>query len=307
MGKYLIVSDIHANREALATVIADAREVAGTLDGCWCLGDVVGYGPQPAECLAMLRDELNPSIWVLGNHDAALVDRITQTVGWSAVAKLAISRNRDILALDLYAKEREWAVQFFNQCCPIGPLYFTLDDVSDCAYVAVHGTLDLPLHGYLREVTNTPLIEEGTAREQFTRLRMLYHALKPIEVGNKDVKDWRRRLFVGQTHIPTFLQARADEPLPDEAYTGDFDQLGVQFNVGPRALGPTAAIINPGSVGQPRDGDTRAAYAIYDASADTIDFRRVEYNFARTQGFMRQPPDNIPFPDELIDRLATGR
>lgn len=291
-GRYLVISDIHANRFALESVINDVAAHASDIDGCWCLGDVVGYGPHPAECLRLLRDELTPSVWMLGNHDAVLIHAIHTSPGWASEALDAIELNQRILELEENKEVWEWASRKFAHECPIEPYCFTEGEVS---YFAVHGTIDKPLHGYLMWLKSESKVEELTASYQFRHLRDLY-------LGGGIAGP--RRLLVGQTHMPTFLRALKEEPDGDEEYKGEFKQIPIDFNVGPQELGDLPVIINPGSVGQPRDRDNRAAYMILDTQADTVEFRRVAYDVHQTQNDMMRY--RYRFPGMLIERLAQG-
>ncbi|MDQ2808447.1 MAG: metallophosphoesterase family protein [Chloroflexota bacterium] len=292
-NRYLILSDIHANIYALQSVLDDA----GPVDGCWCLGDVVGYGPHPGECLRLLRDEIQPTIWILGNHDAALVGDFPLQ-GWLPDAQVALEINRQLLAQAENRDIAAWATTFFTERClrlPCGVV------VAGQTYALVHGTLGQALHGYLNFLAQTNQVGEWTGESEFKRLWQLYHVYYPEPPYPP------RRLLLGQTHRPTFLRAHEAEPAAGQPYSGAFTQVPIAFNAPPCELGPLPVIINPGSVGQPRDHDNRAAYAILDVAADTIEFRRVAYDYQRTQRDMRDLPSRVKrFPAELIERLAIG-
>lgn len=299
-NRLLIISDIHANVYALQSVIDDA----GPVDGCWCLGDVVGYGPHPAECLRLLRDEVQPSVWILGNHDAAWVGSIS-TQGWTLDAQVALEINRQLLALAENKAIAAWAKDYFTERCLALPSGIV---VAGKPYIVVHGRLDNALEGYLAWLEQTQQVSEDLGTRAFKHLWQLYHIYyADYDDMSPPLPPPARRLLLGHTHLPTFLRAHAAEPAAGQPYSGAFRQLPIPFNGGPCELGPLPVIINPGSVGQPRDRDNRAAYAILDVAADTIEFRRVAYDYQRTQRDMLKLPSSVKrFPPELMDRLAAG-
>ncbi len=247
--RILIVSDIHANLTALNTVVHDAEE-SGAIDGVWSLGDNVGYGPQPAECLARLR-ELKATI-IAGNHDRA------------ATGAMGIEEfNSDAAAAALWTREH---LSEDDQAL--------LDELPEVAkpiesFTIVHGTLKYPLWEYLYS----------------------YEAAQ----GHLELQETPFS-FVGHTHVPLRVVEDEREPRGCELYRlddGDVTKLTNEARL----------ILNPGSVGQPRDGDARASYAIYDSDQQTATIKRVEYEFAKTQKLMRE----AELPVWLIERLAIGR
>ena len=247
--RILVVSDIHANLTALDTVVRDAEE-DGAIDGVWSLGDNVGYGPQPAECLARLR-ELNATI-IAGNHDRA------------ATGAMGIEEfNSDAATAALWTREHlsEDDKAFLDK----------LPEVSKPvdSFTIVHGTLKYPVWEYLYSYETA----QGHLELQET----------PFS-------------FVGHTHVPLRVVEDKQQPRGCELYRlddGDVTELTDEARL----------VLNPGSVGQPRDGDPRASYAIYDTDQQTVTMKRVEYEFAKTQELMRE----ADLPVWLIDRLAVGR
>ncbi len=247
--RVLVVSDIHANLAALDAVIRDAR-TGGAIDAIWSLGDCVGYGPQPGECLSRLRDE--GAACVAGNHERAATGAISVD-DFNADARTAALWTADRLAADEKA---------------------SLDSMPETRVEAeqfslVHGTLRLPIWEYLYSV------EAGAA----------HLALQETPFG-----------FCGHTHVPAI--ATLDEAAPGGC---DFRRLADGQSV---PLDPaTKAVINPGSVGQPRDGDPRASYAIYDSQSQDVTLQRVEYEIGSTQKLMEE----ADLPRWLIERLSEGR
>lgn len=237
----LIISDIHANLVAMEAVLAAAR----TYDVVWCLGDLVGYGPRPRECIALLRSL--PHLCVVGNHDYAAIGR---------------------LKLDEFNPVAQEAFNWTARALTAGEVAF-LDAlpnrIIDDPVTLVHGSPRQPVWEYIYEPET---------------------ALANFELLDTAV------CFLGHTHVCSlFIEAevargRVQYPRPGECYT----------------LGYGRALVNPGSVGQPRDGDPRAAFAVYDSEAGTVDFCRVEYDIASTQQQMAEER----LPPALIRRLATG-
>jgi predicted phosphodiesterase len=295
-GRYLIIADIHSNYEALTRVLEDARTLGW--DECWCLGDVVGYGPQPVECLQCIRSELMPTAQVPGNHDSALFGNLTMTEGWALDAITSIQLNGEVLRQPEHQEVSDWAHEQFG-IWPVEPRSVV---VRGAIFVLTHGTIEYPLQGrvgWSRRMDKG--IDEGCP-EQVEKLlassefKWLSRFCDGLYASKQVDPAAPRRLLIGQTHVPTFLRAT-------QANRFGFETLPISFNTGPQPIGDLPVIINSGSVGQPRDCDPRAAYAIYDSNDDSIEFRRVEYDYTRTQEALRKER----YPQELIDRLAVGR
>jgi len=239
-----VISDIHANLAAFQAVLKDM----GTVDETWCLGDVVGYGPDPNECIELLCKQ-EPHVCIAGNNDWAALGRL-ETADFNADAEFAALWTRDHLtpANRAYLESRPERV-------PKGD--FTL----------VHGSPRDPIWEYL--------LSAGAARDNFPLFATPY-------------------CFVGHSHIPIiFRQGLAINDSP-EIQAGT---VSVPINLDQRRL-----IINPGSVGQPRDGNPDASYVILDTEAHTVTYRRVPYAIEETQERMRQ----AGLPPRLIARLSFG-
>lgn len=246
-----LLSDIHANFAALEAVYDDLGEQDVAL--CWFLGDVVGYGPEPGDCLLWLAHLVHaqtPDGWVLGNHDALLanllyahdLDELNHT------PREAIALNRAAL-VGAGEAEAFWRAHFTDDRAR--PRRHTLDGVD---YTLVHACQanDRYIYRYVM-----PWDAEYQA-DEFALLAARRAADRP-----------QVQLY-GHTHVPTLVQLVDGEPraTPVEPFI-------------PYALGDLA-LVNPGSVGQPRDLDTRAAYAVLDTAARTATFRRVPYDLPRT-------------------------
>lgn len=240
----LIVSDVHSNLEAFQSVIGDAQSRGG-FDQIWQLGDLVGYGPDPAACIDLLRDY--DHVGVAGNHDLAAVGRLS------------------LEAFNIYAAAAaQWTttqltddhVEYLRGL----PLRLETND-----FTAVHGSPRDPVWEYV--------VSAATATANFRHFKT-------------------SRCLVGHSHLPFVCK-------PDGTSTTFLD-----FPVdSPIHLGKEQLIINPGSVGQPRDGVPSASYSLYDSNAGTITHQRAEYNIPGTQQKMKARG----LPRYLIDRLPNGR
>jgi diadenosine tetraphosphatase ApaH/serine/threonine PP2A family protein phosphatase len=240
--RLLIISDIHANLAAFEAVLADAQ---GQWDKIWCLGDVIGYGPNPNECVELLRQHDHLSL--SGNHDWAVLGRLDIN-SFNGDARTAIlwTRNR------LRADNREYL-----ESLPAHHL--------EAPFTLAHASPRHPVWEYI--------MDPATAAANFPHFDTPY-------------------CLVGHTHSPIiFAEGEADFAA---ATLPDYNQ--------PVPLKETRLIINPGSVGQPRDSDPRAAYAFLDTEALEWEYRRVNYQVGATQALMRQHG----LPQRLALRLEYG-
>ncbi len=240
--KTLLISDVHANLTALEAVLTDA----GSFDATWCLGDLVGYGPDPNECVERVAALPNLQC-VMGNHDAAAL-RLIEIDAFNPEARAALVWTQKRLS--------ETNAAFLNE----RPEMITVDQIT-----LAHGSPRQPVWEYL--------LDTRTATANFEYFDTLY-------------------CFVGHTHLPVIYY------LPDDQRIA---HLIVPENTTQVTLAPRA-IINPGSVGQPRDRDPRAAYALLDMDDYTWKWHRVAYDIASVQERMRQ----AELPERHIVRLAAG-
>jgi diadenosine tetraphosphatase ApaH/serine/threonine PP2A family protein phosphatase len=241
--RYLIISDIHANLAALEAVLDDAPQ----FDEVWCLGDLVGYGPRPNECIRRVR--ALPHTGLAGNHD------------WAALEKLDLNSFNPIART-----ANEWTQRELTSGSRVYlnglSTSLQLDD-----FTLAHASPREPVWEYI--------LDASTAYQNFE------HFSTPF-------------CLVGHTHVPVLFELDEESnrcrlllpPFPE-----------------PLKLGAHRSIINPGSVGQPRDGDPRAAYGVLDTDEMTFEFRRVAYPIQATQERMRAQG----LPQRLIDRLRVGR
>jgi predicted phosphodiesterase len=241
--KVAVISDIHGNWHALEAVLGDIEREQ--VDDIWCLGDVVGYGPQPNRCVAETRTAA--SLCLMGNHDLAAVERVDLT-DFSPDASASATWTIGELEPDARA--------FLEGLEPHG----TRPGVE-----MFHGSPRDPVWEYI--------LSEHAARDALSR------TTAPL-------------LLVGHSHIPIALQL-SDE----DALAGGLAKGGSEVE-----LSKGRWLLNPGSVGQPRDGDPRAAYLLYDVDAATAHFRRVPYPIELTQVEIRE----AGLPETLASRLAEG-
>lgn len=266
-----LLADIHANFVALEAVQIDLQHQG--VAGYWFLGDLVGYGPSPVECVRFLHDHAlkHETRWAVGNHDGRLVS-LPHTGDFGHEAQAVIERHRTIIQQDrtLWA----WCQHAFRDEAHVTPQVYQ-DGAT--RFVLVHACL-------------TPGLYVGPTATSYLypheRELLHTHAFKPLRELAGD--ETTTCLLYGHTHMPAFcvLARVAAQPL---AYRR---LLPITYGH-PTALPPGLVALNPGSVGQPRDGDNRAAYAILDTSAATIEFRRVTYRHVRTQRLMQGYPERF--------------
>lgn len=243
--RYLILSDIHANWEALEAVLRDA---AGAYDEIICLGDLVGYGADPNRVVGWARAHLSAA--VRGNHDKAAAG-LAELDWFNPAAREAAEWTASVLTAENLAYLRH---------LPRGPL----------------------------EVAGFQIMHGHPAEED-------EYLLSAVP---EDVLPWLTCgvAFFGHTHYQGGfkLEGVRGRDLPSPAG----EKVGLALNLDPNHK----YLINPGSVGQPRDGDPRAAYAIYDAEAEAVELRRCAYRVDVAQAKILR----AGLPGVLAERLAGG-
>jgi predicted phosphodiesterase len=240
--RILVISDIHANLTAFDAVLEDAK---GEWDYIWCLGDMVGYGPDPNECVERLREL--PHLCLAGNHDWAALGRL-DIKAFSVDARHAAQWTTEHLTADSRAYLEDL------------PLTFTVGE-----FTLAHGSPREPVYEYILD----PLI----AQLNFSHFETPY-------------------CLIGHTHQPVIYELmgdgelRAHEPRDRQSY----------------ALEGRRHLINPGSVGQPRDQKPDAAYGILNLETRIFESRRISYDIQDVQARMRA----ANLPERLIARLEYG-
>lgn len=250
----LVISDIHANLQALQAVLASAPDY----DVIWNLGDIVGYGANPNEVVETVRNL--GGVVVRGNHDRAC----------SGIMKFYEFRNLSLLASTaavwtqgiLTKENKDWLAKL-----PRGPILAIPRKVR-----CVHGSpQNEDEYVFFREDARTAL---SRSRARIT--------------------------FCGHTHwqVGWSLDGQELTPLkPEYQSSTSAEQFEVPLHKKHRYL------INPGSVGQPRDGDWRAAFAIYDEGRSLLTWYRVPYNLQAAQGTIQR----AKLPEVLATRLRDGK
>ncbi len=240
--RHAILADVHGNLAAFQAVLHDIEERGGA-EEMWCLGDIVGYGPDPSACIALLRKYEH--LCVAGNHD------------WAAIGKVDISDfNPEAAAACLWTGRQlsEDDVRFLD----------SLPRTLSCGvFTIVHGSPREPIWEYV--------LSTQSAQANFRFFDTRY-------------------CLIGHSHVPLVFELVGESCLLRE--------LPAELELGENRL-----IINPGGVGQPRDGDPRAAYAIYDDEGDKVYHYRVPYDIEATQKRMVE----YGLPKFLVTRLSYGR
>lgn len=290
--RYAILTDIHGNYEALQAVIDDIDELCLTestsLDGIWCLGDIVGYGPDPSACVRTIRQA--SEFCVAGNHDWG-ASGIADLKEFSELARDSLIWTRN----QLLESERDYLSSLPDRATTPPP-----EDVS-----LVHGSPVVPLWEYLL----TPEAASLSFVSFPTRFCIVGHTHLPVIFMQEAKRYTKPRMPALRAREQYIMEYGSDE----EGIVATTAELEIIHEM-PRChtirtmpdgwwWPPEGfrAIINPGSVGQPRDGDSRAAYVIYDTDRG-FNFRRVPYWIEKTIQKMR----NEGFPELLTDRLAQG-
>ncbi|MFC1962066.1 metallophosphoesterase family protein [Chloroflexota bacterium] len=238
-----IIADIHGNLTAFKAVLDDIGQRGG-VKGYWCLGDVVGYGPEPRQCLDLLRSLKH--VCVAGNHDWAAIDKIS-TADLNPDAAIACRwtakqlRKKDIAYLESL------------------PLTIVKN-----SFTLVHGSPREPIGEYV--------ISMNIAQTNFSFFETRY-------------------CLVGHSHTPLVFKEEKGETTSSRLFP-DIKLL----------LGESRLIINPGGVGQPRDGDPRASYAIFDSDFGNINLHRVPYDIEAVQEKIMK--EGLPL--RLATRLSHG-
>jgi diadenosine tetraphosphatase ApaH/serine/threonine PP2A family protein phosphatase len=227
--RVLVISDIHANYTALEAVLNDA----GNMDETWCLGDLVGYGPDPNAVVEQVRELLHLTC-LMGNHDMAVIGRMPLE-SFNGDARRSLEWTEKVMTSD--------NMQFLK----------TLPQNAK-----VRGEVTMA-HGSPRDPLWEYVLNTLTARLNFDYFDTPF-------------------CFVGHSHVPSMFQLNGEK----DRVTVASIKPGQPVTLSPRAM------LNPGSVGQPRDRDPRAAYAIYDTEARKWESRRVKYNIADVQKRLRE-------------------
>lgn len=248
----LILSDIHSNLAALEAVLAQVQQQK-PYDQVICLGDVVGYGPDPNEVIDRVK-ALEPVAVVRGNHDKACCG-ISNAEDFNAVARAAATWTRQQLRPDNLTYLRQ---------LDVGPLA-----VGD--FQIVHGSI----------------------RDEDEYIFSVREAGENLAMAEVQVT------FCGHTHFQGGFALRTDNRVDTIRVRTEKGVATSELELQPGVK----YLLNPGSIGQPRDADPRAAYAYYDEEKRLLEYWRVPYEIEATQKRMKE----FSLPEPLIARLAVGR
>lgn len=241
--KYAFFSDVHANLEALKAVILDFR--TEKIDRIFFLGDAVGYGPNPNECIELI-DKVS-KIKLMGNHDYAALG-LMETEYFNQYAAESMIWTRDSLERD------------------------KIEIMSDFELTAKVGDF---------------LLVHSSPKEP-----QLWHYILDMNDVEDNFEYFKEKVcLVGHTHRPFIVSINEEGDCIISHKTEEKIHKSHRY------------LINIGSVGQPRDGDSRSCYLIYDTKNHTVRYKRVSYNFDETQKRMSA----LGLPGYLIERLAVGR
>ncbi len=256
-----IISDIHGNASALRAVLADI-DTRG-IERIVCLGDIIGYGPEPLACVDLVAERCAWSL--MGNHDFGV---LYEPTNFNAAAENAAYWTRTQFDQTEDVEDRSRRYRF------LGRLRVRVVESKvingERSMLAVHGSPRRPINEYI--------FPDDAVGDQM-KMRAIFEEIEGIAV-------------CGHTHVPGVF---TDEP---EFYPPDELGEGMSYTFSPEEK----AIINVGSVGQPRDFDPRASYAILDESS--VSFARVEYDIDETASRIRAIPE---LTDWLAERLYEGR
>ncbi len=257
---FAVISDIHSNLEALTTVLADIEKRG--IKTIYCLGDVIGYGPNPKECLDLITKKTR---WcVMGNHDYAV---FYEPTNFNYAAEQASFWTREVLETEKQKQSRDRRWSFLGELSMRKTVKTKLD-TSQASLDFVHASPRKPINEYIfpDDVYTNPV-----------KVRLMFERVEHI-------------CFVGHTHLPGVFLDEPDFYLPEE--------LGDTYPI----IEDEKAIINIGSIGQPRDKDNRASYVFVEGNE--LHFVRLEYDFETTM-------EKIKAIDELdnfhAERLRDGR
>jgi predicted phosphodiesterase len=247
--RQLILSDIHANATALKAALAACDD---RWDRAFCLGDLVGYGPDPDEVIDRVQTLLNAAI--RGNHDKAVAG-LGDLNDFNPIARITVEWTREAL--------RSETLRYLANL-PAGPMH--LDEMS-------------LVHGSMRDEDEYVFVPD--------------QAIDGLLVAP------RALTFFGHTHIQggfSFGESGLQSLTP-QSHRDDISVVSLHLERGTRYL------INPGAIGQPRDGDPRAAFAIFDSKQSLVEFWRVPYDIAS----VAQRMGRAGLPERLATRLFSGQ
>ncbi len=270
MAKIAILSDIHSNVDALMPVLEKCKEVG--VDNYVSLGDIVGYNADPQECLDIVRN-LNCIAMVRGNHDEYTAKGHTELSGFNPVARQAVEWTRN----QLNEADRQWLINNDYR-----------SRIPGSNSTIVHATLDTPENwGYIFDCHHAT----DNFSYQFTQLCFCGHSHVPVAFHKKPIASMNEHSV---DEIPEWVYNFKNE-IPNENFNYA-DELTVRIRAGYKYL------FNIGSIGQPRNRDPRASFAILDTNECTVTRYRIPYNIEA----QRHKILEAGLPRRLADRIVLG-
>jgi diadenosine tetraphosphatase ApaH/serine/threonine PP2A family protein phosphatase len=256
------ISDIHGNIEALCAVLKDIEQ--HDVEEILCLGDIVGYGPDPEACIDLVMEKAK--ITLMGNHDHALIHK---PLGFNPIAAEVIYLTKEIMDPQKHPEKKETDIfePHFYTCGHEGetPQCLLMEHAKDARWKFIENLPDRHQESRLLCVHATPLdpIFEYLLPDRFVS------GWKPERVAQQ-FGAFEGLAFYGHTHLPCVIADDLTCKYPSDI------ECRFEFERSKKY------IVNIGSVGQPRDGDNRACYLLLDDAARTIEWRRVPYDVQTT-------------------------
>ncbi len=254
-----IVSDLHSNIESLTRVLEEIDRLK--CEKIWCLGDIIGYGPDPAQCVEIARKRFEFSL--VGNHEFALLN---EALGFNKAATSAIKYTRDTLKPGWFSGRTKKANWRYLENLPTR--------VERDGMLFVHASPANETEEYLLRMDVDEVMRQ----------------LSPKLEAAFEKMDGKNTCFVGHTHYPGVITEDAQFMAPSDLEGGEFE---IPLD--------KKCIINVGSTGQPRDGDTRACFVTLDGQR--VRYHRIEYDYETT---CKKILANGALEDSLGERLLRG-
>ena len=264
--KYAILSDIHGNEEALTAVLGDMDRKK--IKNLICLGDIVGYGARPHECISLLRER--NAICVAGNHDYFACGRFKIDGEVTDLARTALEWTQTQIS----ESDREY-----------------LRNLEPVKVNAKHGfTIS---HGSLFNKPNMDYVigPDDAFNKIFSNI---------LKIKSSRILDQLRVCFIGHTHSPCYYRLKKNIAGASRANVTSAHAYG---DIALKLAEDSYYVLNCGSVGQPRDGDPRAGYVIFNLEKRRAEYRRIDYNIKKSQAQIAA----AKLPERLAERLERGR
>lgn len=273
--RWLLLADIHANWPALVAVLNNAR---GRYDALWFLGDLVGYGPHPVPCVRLF-ERLSIRRWSIGNHDLGVLDSLHQH---NPVFQPSSESSQTWL-------DHRLQLQAFPECWH----WFEACVTAQRAQMVIHrcGTRRAHVQAFVHACPDDPVGAYLFPSDWANVLETLRALERQLALDGGTL--W---LATGHTHMMCLLRLGPGDSLPRA--------LPIEYGR-PIDVRHGLYLINPGSIGSPRDGEPRAGYAILDVRKGEIEFQRVTFPVQAVVDDMRRR--GAVYPDSLLATFLSGR